>query len=1490
MPVPIIYTCLSLIFSNILTVLYVSPEVRHAAHVALLRGAYMNSIVGFIDAPLLAPPPFVPLIEFPVVLPGELPGISPNVPLPFSPWPTCAMTEAPPSPVVFVEEAVFNGVFGYNNFDGRFFSVIVVSLAALYLYIILAAVTQVNPVRPPWDFFRTLFQIRHRLQTPDPRNRTLYHQHAWNAWRQRYIAANPDEFTTQEILHTSQAALDAYRQLQDSSVAYLTTPNLITNTGELLAWEYAAALAHVQTELLALHTRLTSTHAHDVQTNFRYMVSCVIIRFMRSKINGLLEQLGISAQQLSVLNKDLTQSRRERVLDIAAFYNRTTELENAQLEAKSRLDQATATETNALAELATEKAKVAAAAEELATTKFMVKELNVKLDLADKNVEWASKQQEQEEADHLLTAEKLDESRAETRKSDAELRKSEAKLVKARDFYENGRKDLEERIDELETLLSEEKASSVEVAEELRASEREALEALTAKIEHLEYLESKLKKAQSERQDALGDAAWLKQQLDATTHVRDEELGEAEEAKLAAKERESLLHQKLECAVATIGQMKNALGEQQSQSAPAQGLINDAQAAELGTAVSKANAKLAVQAKELADNAKLLEELSQIVQDDTAEKKKLASDITTIQQERDHAQQVLNSTEVNFSKLMATHKEAYEELQQSNATLCQQLSDARDAAKLAAPPASSEETILERIAEAVKEVKVDQTTQILNATEATRVAEAKVVQLEIDVQSAKDKAAILEKKLASKKALLLKERKQRNDEAKEETVSTETALVSTETAPVCIDTTPVPNEVTPAPAEATDAVTESTEPLQLRQELREAQDSLRAEKEAHITQVQKLNADLAKEQKEHEDRVEEYETASDVAQKNAAEQQAKLQASLDEALESSTDLRATPEQTAAERDALRSELAAKTHDNTTTTDNNELADVKDALRVAKHNANEFEKKWETALELVQRLQAEKNLANLQAKQPKDDGKSSQRKSAKGKMAPALPVWFEKEMSEGSKKVGTKPAEDKPVEIQPAVAQPEVIQPEIVQPVVIEPAKEEPAKEEPAKKEPQKVEPPKVEPPKVEPAEIEPAEVQPAEIPPVETKPVETKPAATKPANRPVLNMSASIYAPRVPQAPSPFFSKQSAQKSSQRPQVPQEPAPSTMERFVPQSNLEIGLEVHVINYQNFLLLTSDDAGWSFVKIRKTVRHMIRAMQEKRLKSGKDWEHRTSAPMEKLDGEALAKRMEGYAEKVSLTMEAAVRLLDISRTKQYPLRESDAERLEALTVRYRAILRRRKEEEVREQEEEENHKSYADYLQEQAALRATAEAASTAEAPVAEAPVAEAPVAEAPVAEAPVPEFPASEVPVVKFPSAQASTPAVDSSNLTVPENIEVPEVPRTSIAGLVTSDQYAHTETVARNSEEWKNFNQWVSNSGGDVTTSRWAPQTPAAGQIPAAATPSTSASRWAASTTNALSAASQTPAPAPTASRNNNYQNANQKGSQSGPWRGDGR
>ena len=63
--------------------------------------------------------------------------------------------------------------------------------------------------------------------------------------------------------------------------------------------------------------------------------------------------------------------------------------------------------------------------------------------------------------------------------------------------------------EELETLLSEEKAHSGEVAEELRASERdhkEALEAFAAKNEHLEYLESKLKKAQSERREALGDA------------------------------------------------------------------------------------------------------------------------------------------------------------------------------------------------------------------------------------------------------------------------------------------------------------------------------------------------------------------------------------------------------------------------------------------------------------------------------------------------------------------------------------------------------------------------------------------------------------------------------------------------------------------------------------------------------------------------------------------------------------------------------------------------------------------------------------------------------------------------------------------------------------------------------------------------------------------------------------------------------------------------
>ena len=74
------------------------------------------------------------------------------------------------------------------------------------------------------------------------------------------------------------------------------------------------------------------------------------------------------------------------------------------------------------------------------------------------------------------------------------------------------------------------------------------------------------------------------------------------------------------------------------------------------------------------------------------------------------------------------------------------------------------------------------------------------------------------------------------------------------------------------------------------------------------------------------------------------------------------------------------------------TDSKQFESDKNALVIAEHNASEFENNWETALEVSQRLQAEKIRAQFQAKEPKDDGKSVQRKPATGKMVPVLPFF------------------------------------------------------------------------------------------------------------------------------------------------------------------------------------------------------------------------------------------------------------------------------------------------------------------------------------------------------------------------------------------------------------------------------------------------------------------------------------------------------------------
>ena len=94
--------------------------------------------------------------------------------------------------------------------------------------------------------------------------------------------------------------------------------------------------------------------------------------------------------------------------------------------------------------------------------------------------------------------------------------------------------------------------------------------------------------------------------------------------------------------------MKNALREEWARSAPAQGPINDAQTAEFHTALSKAKAKLAVQAKETPDNTKLLQQSSQQVDDDVAEKEQLFEDNIALQEDLKTSQQKLGITESNF--------------------------------------------------------------------------------------------------------------------------------------------------------------------------------------------------------------------------------------------------------------------------------------------------------------------------------------------------------------------------------------------------------------------------------------------------------------------------------------------------------------------------------------------------------------------------------------------------------------------------------------------------------------------------------------------------------------------------------------------------------------------------------------------------------------------------------------------------------------------------
>ena len=741
MPWGFAHTIVTLVFTNIASViLFLSPEARHAALIAVSRGVYMNSFAEFfIDAPAIQLP-VESFVAIPVALPGDLPGISANVRPSFAPWPACAPADAPPSPVVVVQDQVYNGIFGYDRLNDFYASLLLVITSFLYLYTILAAVTQVNPLRFPWQVLRTLMEIRRRLQTPDLRKRALYHQHVLAVWRQQYAEANQDQIRTEELLYTSQAALESSHNLLTSSVHFLTTPNLTINSGELMAWEYAAVLAHVQTELLTVHTRLTSLQSRDARTNLTYMVSCVVIRYLRNKISGMLHELGVSTEEISQLKE----------------------------------------------EVISEKEKVTAAVSELAASKKRISEQNYKIHLGDQNVKWASMQQEKEEDAHKLTTEKLEETKEE--------------LSKAQDDFKTSRAQYKEALERLEAELTEAQDQYIDTLNKLTTLEDAYEKDKAAHASSSAQDKERLDKLELKLMEASGEAAVALKTLEASEAVSKEEQAAAEKRESILRGRLSVLRGRLERSDATIDMLKRELVEaqDQSQTEELQGALDKAQkkiayqANELDGLGEVTEQQMAQHEAEkgnlVAEKAALQEELSR------AQQKLVDDEAKYTAQTKEHVEYIAKLEKWQakrhnemLSGLQEQHVARLEELAASHVAELEELADSHDDEKAAdiavgieaAVTERLEEAVFEKVQEAKRQSKVDSTTAIMEANGRVMLAEGKVHQLECDVQSAVDEAAALTKKLEWLEAELAAE-KDGHTAAAEEAQQTTSAVEITD--------------------------------------------------------------------------------------------------------------------------------------------------------------------------------------------------------------------------------------------------------------------------------------------------------------------------------------------------------------------------------------------------------------------------------------------------------------------------------------------------------------------------------------------------------------------------------------------------------------------------------------------------------------------------------------------------------------------------------------